>query len=74
MMFPATGRAFTKVSCDTTVTPLFTRWLTYVTLFIFVFLLMTTVLYTFVTFVTFTVVLVMFTLFTYVRLTRYPGT
>ncbi len=28
MMFPATGRAFTNVSCETTVTPLFTRWFT----------------------------------------------
>src|SRR5258708_7175687 len=60
--FLATGRAFTNVSCETTVTPPFTFRFAYRILF--TVRLITTVLYTFVTLVIFTLVLVMFTLLT----------
>ena len=40
----ATGRAFTNVSCETTVTPFVTCWFTYVMLLTVVFLLMIVVL------------------------------
>jgi hypothetical protein len=60
----ATGRAFTKVSRETTVTPPFTFWFAYVMLFTVVLRFITTVLYTFVTRVILTRVLVKFTLFT----------